>query len=68
MTLPRTTLTVLPEWIDHNGHMNVAYYVLAFDLQIFFQIFLVQIPLTIFSKVLEDQEEEEDLLTSGAQI
>ncbi|GIT49060.1 MAG: hypothetical protein Ct9H300mP14_09880 [Gammaproteobacteria bacterium] len=32
MTLPRTTLTVLPEWIDHNGHMNVAYYVLAFDL------------------------------------
>lgn len=22
---------VLPEWIDHNGHMNVAYYVLAFD-------------------------------------
>ena len=24
-------LTVLPEWIDHNGHMNVAFYVLAFD-------------------------------------
>jgi len=23
---------VLPEWIDYNGHMNVAYYVLAFDL------------------------------------
>lgn len=22
---------VLPEWIDQNGHMNVAYYVLAFD-------------------------------------
>jgi acyl-CoA thioester hydrolase len=22
---------VLPEWIDVNGHMNVAYYVLAFD-------------------------------------
>ncbi len=22
---------VLPEWIDLNGHMNVAYYVLAFD-------------------------------------
>jgi acyl-CoA thioester hydrolase len=20
-----------PDWIDHNGHMNVAYYVLAFD-------------------------------------
>ena len=25
------TLTVLPEWIDYNGHMNVSYYVLAFD-------------------------------------
>ncbi len=23
--------SVLPEWIDVNGHMNVAYYVLAFD-------------------------------------
>ena len=22
---------VLPEWIDFNGHMNVAYYVVAFD-------------------------------------
>ena len=25
---------VLPEWIDINGHMNVAYYVLAFDLSV----------------------------------
>lgn len=25
---------VLPEWIDYNEHMNVAYYVLAFDLGI----------------------------------
>jgi len=25
---------VLAEWIDYNGHMNVAYYVLAFDLGI----------------------------------
>lgn len=32
MNLPETQLTVQPEWIDHNGHMNVAYYVLAFDL------------------------------------
>lgn len=24
-------MRVLPEWIDYNGHMNVAYYVLAFD-------------------------------------
>jgi acyl-CoA thioester hydrolase len=23
--------SVQPEWIDYNGHMNVAYYVLAFD-------------------------------------
>jgi len=23
---------VRPEWIDHNGHMNMAYYLLAFDL------------------------------------
>lgn len=28
----RTPLAhVRPEWIDHNGHMNVAFYVLAFD-------------------------------------
>jgi len=26
--------TVVPEWIDVNDHMNVAYYVLAFDLAI----------------------------------
>ena len=25
---------VKPEWIDGNGHMNVAYYVLAFDLAV----------------------------------
>ncbi len=25
------TQTVLKDWIDYNGHMNVAYYVLAFD-------------------------------------
>ncbi len=23
--------TVRPEWIDYNGHMNVAFYVMAFD-------------------------------------
>ena len=22
---------ILPDWIDYNGHMNVAYYVLVFD-------------------------------------
>ncbi len=26
-----TRLEILPEWMDPNGHMNVAYYVLAFD-------------------------------------
>jgi acyl-CoA thioester hydrolase len=25
------TRRVLPEWIDYNGHMNVAYYLLAID-------------------------------------
>ena len=27
-----TLITVEPEWIDYNGHMNLAYYVLAFDM------------------------------------
>jgi acyl-CoA thioester hydrolase len=26
-----TRLAIPPEWTDQNGHMNVAYYVLAFD-------------------------------------
>jgi len=26
------TAVVLPEWIDYNGHMNVGYYHVAFDL------------------------------------
>jgi acyl-CoA thioester hydrolase len=29
--LDRHSATVLPEWIDWNGHMNVGYYVVAFD-------------------------------------
>jgi len=29
--LDRHRAVVRPEWIDPNGHMNVAYYVLAFD-------------------------------------
>jgi acyl-CoA thioester hydrolase len=37
MTLPApfaaaTMLTVQPGWIDYNGHMNVGYYHVAFDL------------------------------------
>ena len=35
VTLPAPLETaggvVRPEWIDHNGHMNVAYYLMAFD-------------------------------------
>jgi acyl-CoA thioester hydrolase len=27
-----SALTVLPAWIDYNGHMNVGYYHVAFDL------------------------------------
>jgi acyl-CoA thioester hydrolase len=26
--------TVVPEWIDYNGHMNVAYYIKAFEIGI----------------------------------
>lgn len=29
--LDRHSEPIRPEWIDYNGHMNVAYYVLAFD-------------------------------------
>ena len=29
--LCETRVDILPEWTDQNGHMNVAYYVLAFD-------------------------------------
>jgi acyl-CoA thioester hydrolase len=28
---PGMTETVRPEWVDYNGHMNMAYYVLIFD-------------------------------------
>jgi acyl-CoA thioester hydrolase len=31
MRLPETEGSVLPEWIDANGHMNLAYYVVLFD-------------------------------------
>ncbi len=39
---------VRPEWLDYNGHMNVAYYVLAFDLwvmlgvTVFFLVWIVR--------------------------
>jgi acyl-CoA thioester hydrolase len=29
-----THYTVLPEWLDYNNHMNVAYYIATFDLGI----------------------------------
>ncbi|MEZ5651197.1 MAG: thioesterase family protein [Burkholderiaceae bacterium] len=28
----RATATVLPDWIDYNGHMNVGYYHVVFDI------------------------------------
>ena len=31
MDLPQCEGVVLPEWIDANGHMNLAYYVVLFD-------------------------------------
>ncbi len=31
MRLPQTEGSVLPEWIDANDHMNLAYYILLFD-------------------------------------
>jgi acyl-CoA thioester hydrolase len=31
MELPTCQGVVLPEWIDANGHMNLAYYVVLFD-------------------------------------
>jgi acyl-CoA thioester hydrolase len=31
MPLRLCDTTVPPEWIDYNGHMNLAYYVMAFD-------------------------------------
>ncbi len=29
--LTETRIKVEPEWVDYNGHMNLAFYVLAFD-------------------------------------
>jgi acyl-CoA thioester hydrolase len=31
MDLPHSEGVVLPEWIDANGHMNLAYYIVLFD-------------------------------------
>jgi len=30
-SLYSTLMTARPEWIDHNGHVNVGYFVIAFD-------------------------------------
>ena len=32
MTLYLTSKKIIKDWTDYNGHMNVAYYVLIFDL------------------------------------
>lgn len=31
MQIPTHEETILPEWIDGNGHMNLAYYIVVFD-------------------------------------
>ncbi len=31
MQLPRHQASVRPEWVDANGHMNLAYYIVVFD-------------------------------------
>jgi acyl-CoA thioester hydrolase len=31
IVLPTLEITVQPEWIDYNGHTNMAYYVVMFD-------------------------------------
>ena len=31
MSCPTNLIRIKPEWIDHNDHLNVAYFVLAFD-------------------------------------
>jgi acyl-CoA thioester hydrolase len=31
VSLPSLEIEVLPEWIDYNGHTNMAYYVVMFD-------------------------------------
>ena len=32
MSIYLTTKKIIKDWTDYNGHMNVAYYVLIFDL------------------------------------
>ena len=46
---------VLSEWIDYNGHMNVAYYTLAFDkaLDFFLKMFL-GLDLPLLKKIRKD--------------
>ena len=31
MSIPQHEETIRPEWIDANGHMNLAYYIVVFD-------------------------------------
>lgn len=54
------TGTVLPEWIDYNGHMNLSYYVLLFDHAT--DAFLDRIGLT------EDFRRRHDASTFSAEI
>ena len=63
----RRTITInLVTQLLKEGAEEVVLQILIF--QTFFQIFLVQILSMIFLKVLEEQEEEEDLRTLEVQI
>lgn len=31
MQIPESRFTVRPEWVDYNGHMNMGFYLVAFD-------------------------------------
>ena len=31
LEIPETRFTVQPEWVDYNGHMNMGFYLVAFD-------------------------------------
>ena len=32
MSVPLTSKIIIKDWIDYNGHMNLSYYILVFDM------------------------------------
>ena len=32
MSVPLTNKIIIKDWIDYNGHMNLSYYILVFDM------------------------------------